>query len=99
MLPSPSTRVTVRAGEQSVALAIPPLHSLRITWTGAGRPGYLLWKVDPPGPRFRCIADNNGVGLFRDLPPGKYEIRISNLERNVPLRTVMIPETAELTLP
>ncbi len=94
-----STPIVVRPGEQSVSVPIPALHSLRIRWTGEGKPGYLLRKIDPRGPHYQTNADNDGVGLFRDLPPGKYELSVANLDRDIPARVVTIPETSELTLP
>ena len=63
-------------------------------WTGEGTPGFLLRKVDPRGPHYQANA-----GLFRDLPPGKYELRVANQDRDIPVRVVTIPDTTELTLP
>lgn len=91
--------VTLRSGRQRVSLAIPPLHSLRVRWRGEGKPGYILRGLDDSSAMFHAAVDDEGTGLFRDVPPGRYVIHVANLKQEIPDRVVTIPGTSEVTLP
>jgi hypothetical protein len=74
---------------------------LTITWSGEGRPSISLRPVDRANrfQSFQATVGTDGTAVFRELPPGEYEVRAPGPRRPGPRMTVSIPETSALSLP
>jgi len=95
-----SKPLALRSGKQSADIAIPELHDLKVTWTGEGRPTFMLSRSERGfGRSPSAKTDAKGVGIIRDLVAGDYFLTVANVKSDIRGLKVSIPATKELVLP
>jgi hypothetical protein len=92
----------LRAGAQDVAIELPKLHALRVTWKGEGRPDLMLFGTREGIPVdqqwWTAEVDANGVATFDALLPGRYTINAPGADAGEQ-RTIEIPAQSDISLP
>ena len=96
--------VSLRSGKQSVAIAMPALHSLRVVWTGDGKPKLGLKLVHKKGARAWHSANRqikvgkDGVATFDGLVAGQYSVVVYGAWKG-PRPVVDVPAQSEIRIP
>ena len=97
--------VSLRPGKQGVSIAMPALHSLRIVWTGDGKPQIALQPVLKPGGRkihsasYQRKVGEDGVATFDALVAGRYTVVVYGKPMRGKSPQVDIPAQSEIRVP